>query len=357
MVLSAISAICACISANSALSRADLSSPSIIFKIAPDVGDTFLCFSFWYVIWTRQREISTYFSLLSLHTHNKWRLVEFGNGNGEHQGKNYTNWRSRKFPLTTVIILMVLLIVGFDMLKTCSRLRSRSPSVEFYRSLMGANFQDLRNGLMLDNRSDKVLEEMELYEIIISSVYMIFTIYCKLVKAFALLLCSAGVLVVYSNSCDFKEYLLKEIDQLKVMHAFQAFQDFIESVNQVTGPIVFSIAIVCAPTFFVANLGSLLIVWNLDSPITWLTYIIYIVIFLPAAEVTNQVPVYLFTSFTCLERKKRFFIENVILFCRPTSSENGSWNVVRGNMRMTSLRYLLISHRILWALKGRIVLH
>jgi len=75
----------------------------------------------------------------------------------------------------------------------------------------------------------------------------------------------------------------------EVIQAFQLFRDFLEAIYEIIGPVIFGIAIICAPTFYVANLARVLISWDHMSPIIWLTMLTYAIVLVGAAEVTTKV--------------------------------------------------------------------
>lgn len=275
-MISSVAALFACVTSNSAISRASLRTPALIFLIAPEIGDTILCFLFWYLLWTQQNGIAHHVSLLSLKTCRKWQPTNL------KQDLRF----SKNFPLVSICILFVITTVTFDMLKLYSRIYQGPPGAP--KSYLGNMFQELRRGLFLDDRSSLQWIEMNKFEVAITAIYLIFTCYLKIVKSLAILLTLGGICTAYKNSLNLAKFTGQVSSQEKAIQAFQAFQEFLQSINQIIGPLVFGMGILCGPTFMIANISTIFVRWDLSSPINWLTMAIYYVFFFLGAEVSNE---------------------------------------------------------------------
>lgn len=236
---------------------------------------------YWFVIWRKQNKIRIFYSHLSSGTPSKWH----------YQDKNSTEKisRSSQFKISFACILIISIFVLFDMFKLATRIKAEPGKV--FDGVISKLFNELQVGLGLTATIEEnlPLKYLDPHEYFITLGYLTFTCIFKIVKAFAILLCLAGICTAFKEACELEQYLSHEKSSLKAIHAFFQYQEFIEALNEVIGPLVFGLAIVCAPTFMVANMGTILIIWNLNSPSNWLTMMAYTCILLIAAEVPNRV--------------------------------------------------------------------
>ncbi|CAL8142907.1 unnamed protein product [Orchesella dallaii] len=282
----------------SAFAQVSLRTPAIIFGVAPEIGDIYLCFTIWYVVWNRKNEVCRFWSLMSLQTYKLWRSNEplrnlkIGDGdiyslpkhNFAKSQKHSPSKRSFIIPMSSCAIILLMISI-LDLLKAFGG------AYAFYSNdTFGMILDEMKDGFFITRDKElKDVEDLTVSNYLVILIFIVFTCYMKLLKAFAILLAIAGVAVIFKNSYDLEKFLKTETDQLNVIQAFQLYRDFLEAINEIIGPIMFGIAIVCAPTFYVANLASILVSWNIyRSPITWLTMIVYAVVLIGAAEVTNK---------------------------------------------------------------------
>lgn len=201
---------------------------------------------YWYVTWTREKQVSAFFTLMSLRTFDSWRSTghrsldsgfnqdldvdQFlvhrkhpfhasNHGVDKKEVKTKRSRRSKLFPVTLCFIIIFLIELA-EILKLYGKATAGMTSSTFLSSLK-AHFTlvwgDLSRGFGFgDGNVTKSWEELSTLEIFLTSMLFQMNLSLKMVKGFAILLCIAGVALIYRSSGELVEYLNKETDQVHV---------------------------------------------------------------------------------------------------------------------------------------------
>ncbi|CAL8142910.1 unnamed protein product [Orchesella dallaii] len=298
LILTGISAILASAMVNSAFSEVSLRTPAVIFEVAPEIGDIYLCFTIWYVVWRRKNAVCAFWTLMTLQTYKLWRRDEVQTHFHINESfmKNPQIFSSKPPKRKSVdkkgnllypsifCVIILLLVAVLDVIKIIGTFAT------FHgEKSVGTFLNFLKTGLFLPTEEPKTWNEINTAELLVFCCLSFLMCYIKVFKGFAILLAIAGVIVILQNACELEEYLKTEADQLKIIQAFQHFRDFLEVINEIIGPIIFGVGIVCAPSFSVANLARIMVSWNYESPNIWVTMWIYTFVLMGSAEVINKI--------------------------------------------------------------------